>query len=252
MTGYTSWRLPVYAVLAAAGLVAGLALGRVEPVALAAPFLLALVAGVAAREPEVSVRLSFDRDRVIEGDEVTATVALSSERGVERLDLFVPLPPVLSAGGGQTQSVRLRAGEERTVELKLPCERWGVFSIGRVLFRARDTLGLRSWEGMAGAPRPLRVYPERGDAPHPRPAARDAGLRRQPGLEGARRGDRVRRPARVAAGRPAAPRQLARDRASPLPLGERAESRSGTPTSSSSSTASPRCAPRGGARTTAR
>ena len=56
VTGYTSWRLPVYAVLAAAGLVAGLALGRVEPVALAAPFLLALVAGVAAREPEVSVR----------------------------------------------------------------------------------------------------------------------------------------------------------------------------------------------------
>ena len=55
MTGYISWRLPVYAVLAAAGLVAGLALGRVEPVALAAPFLLALVAGVAAHEPEVSV-----------------------------------------------------------------------------------------------------------------------------------------------------------------------------------------------------
>jgi uncharacterized protein (DUF58 family) len=159
VTGYTSWRLPAYAVLAAAGLVAGLALGRVEPVALAAPFLLALIAGVAVREPDVSVGLSFDRDRVIEGDEVTATVELSSVRGVERFELFIPLPPELSAEGGQAHSVRLRAGEVRTVELTLPCERWGAFSIGRLLFRARDALGLRSWEGVAGEAQPLRVFP---------------------------------------------------------------------------------------------
>jgi uncharacterized protein (DUF58 family) len=159
VTAYTSWRLPVYAVLAAAGLVAGLALGRVEPVALAAPFLLAVLAGVAAREPEVSVRVTLDRDRVIEGDEVTATVELSSVRGVERLELFVPLPPELSAEGARAQSVRLRAGEERTVELSLLCERWGAYTVGQVLFRARDTLGLRSWEGLAGEPHPLRVFP---------------------------------------------------------------------------------------------
>jgi uncharacterized protein (DUF58 family) len=159
VTGYTSWRLPAYAVLAATGLVAGLSLGRVEPVALAAPFLLALIAGVAAREPDVSVRLSFDRDRVLEGDEVTATVELSSVRGVDRFELFVPLPPELSAERGPTDSVRLRAGEERTVELKLRCERWGAFSVGRMLFRARDTLGLRSWEGVVGEPQPLRVFP---------------------------------------------------------------------------------------------
>ena len=159
MTGYTSWRLPVYGVLAAAGLVAGLALGRVEPVALAAPFLLALVAGVAGQEPEVSVRVSFDRDRAIEGDEVTATVALLSVRGVDRFELFIPVPPELSTKGVLAQAVRLRAGEERTVDLKLRCDRWGVFSVGRVLFRARDMLGLRSWEGAVGEPHPLRVFP---------------------------------------------------------------------------------------------
>ena len=63
MTGFTSRRLQAYAALGAAGLVAGLALGRVEPVALAAPFLLALVAAVAEREPEVSVRASIDPER---------------------------------------------------------------------------------------------------------------------------------------------------------------------------------------------
>jgi uncharacterized protein (DUF58 family) len=159
MTSYTSWRLPAYAALAAAGLVAGLALGRVEPVALAAPFLLAIVAGMAVREPEVSVGVSFDRDRVIEGGEVTAAVELSSEHGVDRLELFVPVPPELGPEGEPARAVRLRAGKEQTVELPLRCGRWGAFSIGRVLFRARDTLGLRSWEGVAGEPQPLRVFP---------------------------------------------------------------------------------------------
>jgi uncharacterized protein (DUF58 family) len=156
VTGYTSFRLPAYAVLAAAGLVAGLALGRVEPVALAAPFLLALVAGLAAQEPEVSVRVSLDRDRAIEGDEITATIGLLSTRGVDRLELFVPLPLELTA---PARAIRLRAGKEETVELKLRCERWGVFRVGHVLFRARDMLGLRSWEGEAGEPRELRIFP---------------------------------------------------------------------------------------------
>jgi len=159
VTGYTSWRLPAYAVLAAVGLVAGLALGRVEPVALAAPFLLALIAGVAAREPEISVELSFDRDRVIEGDEVTATIDLSSARGIDRLEVLVPLPPELGSDGGSARAIRMRPGEERTVELKLRCERWGLVRIGQVLFRARDVLGLRSWEGVAGEAQPLRIFP---------------------------------------------------------------------------------------------
>ena len=156
MNAYTSRRLSAYAVLAAAGLVAGLALGRVEPVALAAPFLLALVAGLAMHEPDVSVRVSLDRDRAIEGDEVTATILLSSTRGADRFELFVPLPAGLE---GPARAVRLRAGEEETIELQFRCDHWGVFSVGAVLFRARDMLGLRSWEGEAGEARPLRVFP---------------------------------------------------------------------------------------------
>ena len=159
MIGYSARRLPAYATLAAAGLIAGLALGRVEPVALAAPFLLTLVAAVAERQPHVSVSLSFDRERVIEGDEVTATIELSSPEGVDQLELLVPLPPELKAEEGAARAVRLRRDEARTIELKLRCERWGAFSLGRVLFRGRDTLGLRSWEGSAGEAKALRVFP---------------------------------------------------------------------------------------------
>ena len=159
MTGFTSWRLPLYGSLAAAGLVAGLALGRVEPVALAAPFLLVLVAAAAGHEPRVSVRLSLDRERALEGEEVTATIELVSTAGVDRLELLVPLPPEMTVEGGPARALRLRPDAQRTVELELRCERWGNFSVGPLLVRGRDVLGLRSWEGEAGEPQPLRVYP---------------------------------------------------------------------------------------------
>jgi uncharacterized protein (DUF58 family) len=159
VTGFTSWRLPVYGSLAAAGLVAGLALGRVEPVALAAPFLLTLVAAVAEHEPRVSVRLSLDRERALEGEEVTARIELSSPGGVDRLELLARLPPEMSVEGGPARALLLRADTKETVELRLCCERWGAFAFGPLLLRGRDRLGLRSWEGGGGEPQPLRVYP---------------------------------------------------------------------------------------------
>ena len=159
MTGFTSPRLSGYAALAASGLVAGLALGRVEPVALAAPFVLALVAAVAGNQPEVAVQLSLDRERVLEGDEITATVELFSAGGVDRFELLPLLPPELRVERAPTRALHLRAGERRTVELTLRCERWGAFVVGPLLFRARDVLGIRTWEGRAGEAQRLRVYP---------------------------------------------------------------------------------------------
>ena len=159
MTGFTSPRLSAYAALAASGLVAGLALGRVEPVALAAPFVLALIAAVAGQEPQVSVQLSLDRERALEGEEVTATVELASAAAVDRFEFLLRLPAELSVEGGPARALVLRSNEERTVELKLHCERWGAFSIGPLLVRARDALGLRTWEGEAGEAQRLRVYP---------------------------------------------------------------------------------------------
>jgi uncharacterized protein (DUF58 family) len=159
VTGFTSPRLSGYAALAASGLVAGLALGRVEPVALAAPFVLALVAAVARNQPEVAVELSLDRERVLEGDEITATVELFSPGGVDRFELIPLLPPELRVERAPARALHLRAGERRTVELALRCERWGAFVVGPLLVRARDVLGIRTWEGRAGEAERLRVYP---------------------------------------------------------------------------------------------
>jgi uncharacterized protein (DUF58 family) len=160
VTRFTSPRLPGYAALAVAGLVAGLALGRVEPVALAAPFVLAVpAAALAGREPRVSVQFTLDRERVVEGEEVVVTVELASSDGVERCDLFLPLPLQLAVDAAPTRSVRLRAGEGQTVAFHLRCDRWGAFSLGPLLVRTSDVLGFRSWEGTAGEATVLRVYP---------------------------------------------------------------------------------------------
>jgi uncharacterized protein (DUF58 family) len=159
VTGFTSPRLSAYAAVAASGLVAGLALGRVEPVALAAPFLLALVAAVAGHKPDVSVHLSLDRERVLEGDEITAKVELASANGVDRFELLLLLPPGVRVEGAPARALHLRAGEEQAIELKLRCDHWGALSVGPLVVRARDILGIRTWEGQAGEVQRLRVYP---------------------------------------------------------------------------------------------
>ncbi len=160
MTRISSPRLAAYAGLAAIGLLAGLVLGRVELVALAAPFAVAAVVGAAlAREPELEATLTLDRERALEGEAVTASIELVSRSGADRVDLLLQLPRALRAEAPNPRAVRLAAGETRRLELPLRCARFGAFVLGPVLFRTRDRLGFTSWETKLGGREPLRVYP---------------------------------------------------------------------------------------------
>src|SRR5581483_4992591 len=133
MTRFDAPRLPTYAGLAAVGLLAGLFLGRVELVALA-------------------------RERALEGEEVVATVALTSAAGADRVDVFLPLPDELAAERNP-RAVRLVGAERAELEVVLRCERWGAFALGPALVRASDRLGFHRWEAPLGPRQPLRVYP---------------------------------------------------------------------------------------------
>ena len=159
MTQHVSPRLAAYVALAAAGLLAGLVLGRVELVALAAPFALAaVVAPALARAPSLRVALELDRERALESETVEATLSLTAA-DAERVDVFLDLPPELSTAGRNPQAVALAAGEERTLELPLRCDRWGAFVLGPPLLRAHDRLGFYAWETRLGGRAALRVYP---------------------------------------------------------------------------------------------
>lgn len=160
MTRIVSPRLAAYAGLAAVGLLAGLALGRVELIALAAPFALAAVAAAApARDPQLEATLVLDRERALESEDVHATLELLSPRGSDRVEILLPLPSELRTTADNPRAVALAPGVPRTIELPIRCERWGAFAVGPLLLRARDRLGFHSWEARLGGRAPLRVYP---------------------------------------------------------------------------------------------
>jgi len=154
-------KLAGYAALAAAGLLASLVLSRPEIVALTAPFLLALAAGLAlASQPEVAVDVRLADERLLEGDETTATLALAAGSAAERVDVFLWLPPGIEAvEGDNPAAVRLRADERRELELRLRANRVGGFVVGPAYVRLSDPLGFVHWEAVAPSRPQLRVYP---------------------------------------------------------------------------------------------
>ena len=161
MTRYSAPKLGGYAVLSAVGLLAALISSRPELVALTAPFLLALAAGLAlATQPRLETRIELDRERILEGDDVTVRVAVESPTAVERLDLYLQLPAgVELVDGHNPVALRLAAGVERELELTVHATRWGAHKIGPLLTRARDPLGFLVWEDSPPARPDLRAYP---------------------------------------------------------------------------------------------
>ena len=160
-----SWRpapkLHVYVALVAAGFVAGLASGRVEPVALAAPLALAVAVGLAATRPvDLEVAAALSRDRVTEGDTVALDVTVTAPCGLPYVELAVELPAGVSVRGpGPARGVSLRTGEQRRLGFALEARRWGSFDLGEVVVRARSPLGLLEAEGHHPGRLPLVVYP---------------------------------------------------------------------------------------------
>jgi uncharacterized protein (DUF58 family) len=154
-------KLGAYAGLTALGLLAALALSRPELVVIAAPFGLALVAGLALSErPAVKAVARLDRERTLEGDEVVLELELAAETSIARLEVVAPLPAGIALVDGPAPvAVRLAAGERRTLRLVLRSEHWGGYVLGRVHLRAHDPVGLLVYETTVRESLPLRVYP---------------------------------------------------------------------------------------------
>lgn len=154
-------KLTGYAALASAGLIASLVFSRPELVALTAPFLLALAAGLAlATPPRVAVGVEADDERLLEGDETTVRVVLEATTAADRADVYLRLPHGLEVVDGRNPTaVRLRAGERRELELTVRADRFGGHVLGPAYLRLRDPLGFARWETVEAARPRLRVYP---------------------------------------------------------------------------------------------
>jgi uncharacterized protein (DUF58 family) len=165
MTRRPARKLAVYVGVAAVALLAGLVLGRPEPVAVAAPLAVLVVAGLAsARDPELAVDAAVDRDRAIVGDQVTVELRVRARRALDRLELLLVVPPGLEGPAGPARpwalAVALAAGEERTLTVTLACRRWGVYRLGDLHLRAHDRFRLLSWEQHLDLRAPVKVFPE--------------------------------------------------------------------------------------------
>ena len=160
MTRSATGKLRAYAALAGIGLIAALALGRPELAALSAPFAVFTGLGLAlARPPSVRVWAALNRDRQVEGRHVDVALEVSGERSVGRLELLLDLDEGLAAEAPNPVLIRLPFGERRELDVPLRCLHWGTYEVGKVLWRARDPFGLLVYEGTAGEPNRLKVYP---------------------------------------------------------------------------------------------
>jgi uncharacterized protein (DUF58 family) len=153
-------RLTGYAALAALGLVAALAVRRVELVVLAAPFALVLVAGLTRPPPHLRAGFALDADRTLEGQSVPATVRVTSDEPVDRVEVELALPQGVELED-DVLPVALSLGhdDERELEVELRST-WGSWSVGDIRVRARDRFGLVWWEARFDRARPLRTFPQ--------------------------------------------------------------------------------------------
>jgi uncharacterized protein (DUF58 family) len=177
MTRRPSAKIAAYVGVAALALLAGLALGRPELVAVAAPLAVLVVAGLAtARDPELATEVVVDRERALVDDQVTVELTIRAAEPVERLEVLLVVPPGLEGpeggpGGsslaprraGATRTfavaVRLAAGEQRTLAVGLTCRRWGAYALGQVHLRAHDRFRLFTWERHLDGQAVLKVFP---------------------------------------------------------------------------------------------
>ncbi|MFY9579281.1 MAG: DUF58 domain-containing protein [Gaiellaceae bacterium] len=161
MTRTLSPKLVAYVGLAAVGLVAALALRLQELVVVAAPFaLLPAVSLLLARSPRIETDVELESERALEGEELEARVALTAETGAARLEVLLELPRGIGVtDGDDPASISIGHDDRRDLRLRLCCERWGGYRVGRVFLRARDRFGFVAWEWEVDRRSPLKVYP---------------------------------------------------------------------------------------------
>jgi uncharacterized protein (DUF58 family) len=154
-------KLALYAAFAAAAFVAALALGRAELVALGAPFALVLIVGLSLGRPaEVAASLRVESERAVEGQEIEAELVVTAPTTAPGVQVALSLPDGVSlATGPDSFLLRVEAGRQRVLPLRLVCERWGSYRLGDLTVRSHDLAGLLLTDkGFRGGSL-LRVYP---------------------------------------------------------------------------------------------
>jgi uncharacterized protein (DUF58 family) len=155
-------RLLTYPWLVAALLLAALAAGRPELVAVAAPLAAVLLVGLlrSRRPSPPALQVSASAARVVEGDPVELTLAVDFPPEIEALEVGVVLGPGIEVVDTANPAVLVRAGGTRQhLTFSLRPVSWGVYFLGTVHLRAFDDFRLRRFEARVRADVEVRAYP---------------------------------------------------------------------------------------------
>lgn len=121
-------------VLGATLLLAGLVLGRVDLVAMAAPFLLGPTLGLSRRTPpRLGAVLELSATELPEGLVSNGTVRVAADADLDAVTIRIGLPPAVGVTDGPpVRVVTVRAGEEAAVPVRIRVVRWGRRTVGPV------------------------------------------------------------------------------------------------------------------------
>jgi len=158
MTLSLSPRLRIYTALAATALIGALAFGRPDLAVLATPFVVFLGVAFVGAPLELDGRLELERERVLEGENVRATITVQNRGAPARVEVR---PPELERSRTRASPIEWwqPAGEDHAATFELAIERWGLLTVGPVAVRAHDRLAAFTLEGALGGARELRAYP---------------------------------------------------------------------------------------------
>ena len=147
--------------LAGAGLVGALASGRPELALIAMPFLVFAGVGlVLAREPRLAVEIELDRTRLLEGSDAMATVRVRNDGGGPvQIEVALLRSRNLTLDPPGAVGILLRAGGHSELAFDVRPQRWGSHAVGPAVVRARDLLGVTTWEGRLGGRADVRAFP---------------------------------------------------------------------------------------------
>jgi uncharacterized protein (DUF58 family) len=152
--------LVAYSSVGAVALLVAVIAGRPALVGLAAPLLVAALAGLLVEAPaKVTVGTSVDNVHVLEGDVVTIRIRVSSRPGIDvdvalgRTGQLEPVDDVVTA------LVRTDGAGGGEAVFDLRAARWGAYRLGLVAVRTRDRLSFFRRDTVVDQAVAIRVHP---------------------------------------------------------------------------------------------
>jgi uncharacterized protein (DUF58 family) len=151
-------RLAGYLLLAVGFMSVGVVSGRGAFIALASPFALAAIAGVALRPGMATATAVIDRTSIDERQEATVSIEVRGRPG-QVVEMALVVPAGTRASDGNTCRVRLDRDGHRVERIRIRADTRGRYRLGVGVLRRADPLGLVATDGLIDAAGVVRARP---------------------------------------------------------------------------------------------